>query len=284
MRVYNPIRFRVLLPVLFTGLSITLRVFGQLQLSKSQETLERMSYEETLRLSRELPRRRALERLKSFRRTVGAPVRELFATAWSVDDAINAPAWAAAINMPFFPRAEGTYWGGVAQSVRRYSYWLFVASMWFLFGYWVDRWRDGSRIGNSYVGTWRRSIVRALGVLCGLFLCYCAWEYWFDRWGTGAWLLDSVFGWGAGLIFAGLYPYSRSRSRIWGLFFGTMGVLVGARTCWYGLLYYSGFLAMSTPQPLPLVIPLPVFVWGVVLISGGVHLLVPKRARNPATT
>jgi hypothetical protein len=281
MEATNRIRFRVLLPVLFTGLSIALRVFGQLQLSKSQETLERMSYEETLQLSRELPRRRALAHLKSFRRSVGAPVRELFATAWSVDNAINAPAWAAAMNMPYFPRAEGTYWGGVAGSVRRCSYWLFVASMWFLFGYWVDRWRDGSRIGNSYLGTWRRRIVRALGVLCGLFLCYWAWEY-RSGWDFDPWFLDSVFGWSAGLIFAGLYPYSRSRSRIWGLFFGTMGALVGARTCWYGLLYYSGFLAMSTPQPLPLVIPLPVFVWGAVLISGGVHLLVPKRAAGGA--
>ncbi len=254
MEATNRIRFRVLLPVFFTGLSIALRVFGQLQLSKFQETLERTSYEETLRLSRELPHRRALAHLKSYRRSVGAPVRELFATAWSVDNAINAPAWAAAINMPFFPRAEGTYWGGVAQSVRRYSYWLFVASMWFLFGYWVDRWRDGSRIGNSYVGTWRRRLVRALGVLCGLFLCYWAWEYWFDRWELGPWLPDSLFGWSAGLIFAGLYPYSRSRSRIWSLFFGTMGVLVGARTSWYGLLYYSGFLARPGLQSLALVI------------------------------
>jgi hypothetical protein len=284
MRRNRAIRLRVLLPVFFTGLSIALRVFGQLQLSKFQETLERTSYEEILRLSRELPQRRALAHLKSFRRSVGAPVRELFATAWSVDNAINAPAWAAAINMPFLPGAEGTYWVGVAMSVRRYSYWLFVAGMWFLFGYWVDRWRDGSRIGNSYVGTWRRSIVRALGVLCGLFLCYCAWEYWFDRWELGPWLADSLFGWSAGLIFAGLYPYSRSRSRIWGLFFGTMGALIGARTCWYGFLGYSGFLRLLGLEPLAPVILLPIFVWGVVLISGGVHLLVTKRARNPATT
>ena len=133
MRRNRAIRLRVVLPVLLTGLSIALRVFGQMQLSKTQETLDRMDYEVTLRLSREWPRRRALARLKSFRRSVGAPVGELYATAWSVDNAINAPAWAAAINMPFLPWAEGTYWDRVAKSARRYSYWLFVACMWFLF-------------------------------------------------------------------------------------------------------------------------------------------------------
>jgi hypothetical protein len=260
MRVYNPIRFRVLLPVLFLALSVALGRLGDAERNRIVECVGKGAVH-------------------------GIP--DWTARARYLDYALNAPAWAAAWNMPAIPLKQRTYWEDIAWIVERCSYPFFVVLMWLVIGFGVDRWRETRQMHEPERPAWRDNVRIACAVCGGFILCSAIQAAGFQDLfgGYEIWFLAGVFAWAIGLIFAAVHPYSPARSRIWRLFFGILGTLVGGLSCWFALILYSFWLPIPVLSSSPVAVssPVAIFVWGSLLISGGVHLLVPKRARNPAT-
>ena len=110
----------------------------------------------------------------------------------------------------------------------------------------------------------------------GMFIIVSAIRYSLFPPDYAIWFLVAVGAWGASLIFIGLYPLSPTRGRTWGLFFGTLGVLLGAFESYWGIYAYSYLCSLGPRCHIPG--PIVMFSWGATLLLGGLYLLLRKRA------
>src|SRR5512141_2800117 len=107
MKATAPIRFSILLPLLFLALSVLLAKVGETR----RDNIIRSVVARHGFLFEPLPDNVALERF--------------------IDYAINAPAWAAAWNMPhIFPISESETHLGIMRYEAHWWYFLFVLMMW----------------------------------------------------------------------------------------------------------------------------------------------------------
>ncbi len=282
------IRLRLILPVAFVGFSVTLWAAGELQASRTWERIQMSMYLEDLQLRKQLPNNEILRQLQYSTRG-GGPITKLYqlATAWELDRAINAPAWIASMSVPV-----GFYGGGlalarIAPSAHMWLYWAFIAGMWFFLGHCLHKWRDQTRALTGRPRIWRRVLLNAILITYGILLCYRAQEYLSPSFELGILFPVSLFGWGIGLMFAGICPYSDSRLRLWRLFYGSLALLVGAAEWYCGYHFILRTLLMPEAvskiiRPAQVTMLILFFVWGAVLILGGLYFLLPVRSRAVA--
>jgi hypothetical protein len=238
-------RFRLLLPPIFLGLSITLMALGQAQIKWVVDAVSSRS-----------------ARHLSFGNI------DILARASFVDSALNAPAWAAAQNMPYVLRVEG--WLSGDSSLRFQAdlwYLLFVVLMWFLIGYRLDRWREEELTGQT--SSFGHLRVRVFLVICGAFVCWSAVKYNSAGWDYEKWFLAAVLAWGVGLIFAGLCPFSPTWRWVWRVFYGALGLLVGAGSFWFGILLFQAESLTEVDHSAGVA----VLAWGTLLILAALYLL-----------
>lgn len=206
-------RFHLWLPLIFLGLSIGMEVLGRAEMKWIEEANS-----------------------ASTRRHGGPIINDFMIRVRFVDRALNAPAFVASRNMPYVLRVEG--WESGNDALRFEAdlwYLLFVPLMWFLIGYRLERWRDEERKGGSGLPLWRNRVVRLLWFVYGVFVCWDAAQYNGYQPGFERWFQVAVFGWGIGLISAGLCPFSPSWRWVWRAFYGVLGLLGGTVVCWYGI-------------------------------------------------
>jgi hypothetical protein len=247
MRAGLRIRFCISLPVVFLILSVVLAMIGEAQRSRIAEG--------------------------AGSRPAHA-VADYFATARFIDYAINAPAWAAASNMPHIFHVEDSGWGLLLHKADGW-YFFFVVVMWFFIGYRLDAWYDANRIGQSLPPASQKLPLRTLCTVYGIFICYSALR-WYAPWSVNTPFGVEASAWGAGLIFAGLYPFSPARSRTWGVFFGILGALVGGLDSWFGveiLLMEHRLARVSSAGVMEL-------VWGGTLVAASLYLLFAKGTKS----
>lgn len=241
-------RFRLWLPLIFLVLSIGMEVLAMAEMS----WIEQSSSASTRRPYR------------------GEGHDDFIVRVRFVDRALNAPAFAAARKMPYVLRVEG--WLSGEDSLRfedDLGYLLFVTFMWFLIGYRLDRWREEKRTGEPGSTFLRRRVVRLLWVVYGVFVCWNVVNYNTYAVSFETWFAASAFGWGVGLIFAGLCPFSPSWRWVWRSFYGILGLLVGGISCWHGVFLFRGERLINLNHSAGI----SVLVWGTFLIAAGLHLL-----------
>jgi len=135
------------------------------------------------------------------------------AVARYVDYALNAPAWATLLEQRGMRWSWSTYWSG-----RDLRYFLAVAVMWYLLGFWLDKRLNRTTIANSDHNGMR---ARAFAMACaayGIFVCSSvlrdlvpvkAYGLWFPNL-RPFWFVAAVLAWGMGLIWAGSRSLLRS--------------------------------------------------------------------------
>ncbi len=276
----RPIRLRLVLPAVFVGLSVTLWTTGELQAWKAGERIETFLYLEDLQLRKQLPNSAALLRLQDSTRG-GGTLTNLYqlATSWELDRAINGSAFIASLSIPFsqigdLPAALGI------PNMDFWCYWALIAGIWFFFGYELDKRQDQKRNANGRPRIWNRRLLSAILITYGLFLCYRAQEYLSPSYVFGILFPVSLLGWGVGLMFAGVCPYSHSRRRLWRLFYGSLALLVGTAEWYCGYHFIlrslsSSDVAFEFVRSARITMLILFFVWGAFLILGGLYLFLP---------
>jgi hypothetical protein len=174
---WTRVRFRVLVPLLNVAMAVVLLDVGQAQWKKIASH----------GMSELLP--------------------DLYRSATYVDYALNAPAWAAQMNMPWLLHVKR--WR-MMETERDWWYLLFVAVMWFHIGSRLDKRLHSADCEEpgpaSRLLVWRKRVVAALSLSYAVFMVNTAFD------GIGPYetrFVASVFLWALAITLAGLLPLMR---------------------------------------------------------------------------
>jgi hypothetical protein len=170
------VRLCVVLPICFVFLSVVLARIGEAQRSRIVEAI----LSKHGRLEEDVPDRAALARI--------------------ADQALNAPAWAASVQMPAILHINRgvTYWG-IMRSERDWWYFLFVAVLWFIIGAAFDRSRLSQKVTGS-TSRWWKFAGTAFLICYGLFICYTALIFHGPPYYSPVWFTAVALAWGVGLM------------------------------------------------------------------------------------
>lgn len=165
-------KLRFALPILVVGLTIILTVWGD-------------AYRQGI-----------IDRVVAKYGHLEEPMPENVAFGRFVGYAINAPAYVAAMAMPFIFNVR--HWHFM-QGDRDWWYLIFAVCMWYAIG----RSLDGMRMQNSNPARSHglaATLVRILGVAYGVFMCYRAVQLYDPPYNYARWFEIAVFCWGVWIL------------------------------------------------------------------------------------
>lgn len=186
------VRFKVVLPIVQLALALGLFAIGQAE----DDRIRWAAYDPITNTSKN-----------------SEGVRDIFKRARYADYAINAPAWFAQENTPWVLNIGGrAMLFGILDSESDWYYMLYVVLMWFGIGVVLDRLFRSHAATDFLKKSWGTQLISLALVGYGLLMI---WTH--PRLGPlrqyENWFIASIFVWGFGLIFAGIYGLKR-RNRI----------------------------------------------------------------------
>jgi len=241
---------RFILPVFMTLLAMALVWGGEVQIERVEERMMTMGWERD------------------------SPLRE-FAVEGEVGHALNAPAWGLAKHMPYLPPLRHIAFWGSELNERGILYFVFVAVMWHLVGVLLDKGISSQSLTNATASRWKHAFARTGLAALGIMLWHDAIldlqlpQVHVD------WSQASIMGWGVILMVAGAFPPLSSRKRIWRVFLGSLGVVVGVYNTREAI---CGYLTARSLK-LDLSFSLPPIIWGSILVIAGVCVLLASRRK-----